>query len=281
VAQDIAAQTIPPFTFLALRSATGVLALTAVLLLRDGFLKKEKLYVPPTPAQKKKMALGGSICGLFLFTASALQQFGIAGNAGSPGKDAFITALYIVFVPVLGLFFKRKAEPHIYVCVLVALGGLWLLCMNGSSLTVSDIQLIACSLLYAGQMLSVELMGSDVDGVRLSLTQFVVVTVGSGICAILFEDPTAAGISAGWWTILYAGILSTGLSYTLQIIGQQRVPGPASCLVLSLESVFGVLSGMVALHLFPTLTEIMGMVIIFIAIVVAQLPFPYKKKKAY
>ena len=208
----------------------------------------------------------------------AAQQFGSAGNVGSPGKDAFITALYIVFVPVLGLFFKKKAEPHIYACVLVALGGLWLLCMSGSALTTADIQLIVCSLFYAFQMVAVELLGSEVDGVRLSCVQFFVVGVTSAVLALIFEQPTLGGILAGWWTVLYAGILSTGVAYTLQIIGQQRTPGPAACLVLSLESVFGVLAGMVALRLYPSLRELLGMLLIFAAIVVAQIPIRYKRK---
>ncbi len=279
VAQDVAAATIPSFTFLSLRSVVGVAALLLLILIRRAMQKRRGTYTPMPPAARKRLLLGGTVCGCFLFAASALQQFGIAGNPGSPGKDAFITALYIVFLPVMGLFFKKRAEPHVYACVLVALAGLWLLCMRDATLTTGDIQLIACSLLYACQMLAVELLGPEVDGFSLSATQFGVVAILSTLFALFFETPTAAGILAGWWTVLYAGILSTGVAYTLQIIGQQKIPGAVSCLVLSLESVFGVLSGLVALHLMPSTAEWIGMALIFVAIVAAQLPFPYQYKK--
>lgn len=279
VAQDVGARTIPPFTYLALRSFVGVAALIPVFLIKDRVRKKQGIYQPSTAAQKKRLMLCGVVCGAILCAASALQQFGITGNIGEPGKAAFITALYIVFVPVLGLFFKKKAEPHVYLCVLVALGGLWLLCMSGSSLTVADTQLIVCSLFYAVQMVTVEVFGTDVDGVRLSTVQFSTVAVLSTVLAVVFESPTLSGVLEGWWTVLYAGILSTGVAYTLQIIGQQRLPGAIACLVLSLESVFGVLAGMVALRVFPGGREWIGMVLIFAAIMVAQLPIPYGKRQ--
>ncbi|MBE6594231.1 MAG: DMT family transporter [Ruminococcaceae bacterium] len=279
IAQDVGARTIPPFTYLALRSFVGVAALLPVFLIRDRVRKKQGVYQPSTAAHKKKLILCGVVCGTILCAASALQQFGITGSPGEPGKAAFITALYIVFVPVLGLFFKKKADPHVYVCVLVALGGLWLLCMNGAALTVADTQLIICSLFYAVQMVLVEVFGADVDGIRLSTVQFATVAVLSAVLAVIFEAPTLSGVLEGWWTVLYAGILSTGVAYTLQIIGQQRLPGAIACLVLSLESVVGVLAGMVALRAFPSGREWIGMMLIFAAIMVAQLPVPYGKKQ--
>ena len=145
VAQDVAAKTIPAFTFLALRSFVGAGALLAVFLVKDHINKKRGTFTPPQKGAHKRTLIGGTLCGLFLCAASALQQLGIAGNTGSPGKDAFITALYIVFVPAFGLLLGKRAAPHIYGCVAVALGGLWLLCMNGSSLTTGDIQLTSIS----------------------------------------------------------------------------------------------------------------------------------------
>ena len=277
VAQDTAAKTIPPFTFLALRSFIGAAALVPVFLIKDK-LTRGKQVPSPAPASRRMTWLGGALCGLFLCAASALQQLGIGNNTGSPGKDAFITALYIVFVPVIALFFGRRAQPHIYGCLAVALGGLWLLCMNGAAITVGDIQLMVCSLLFAFQMIVVELIGTRVDAVRLSAVQFLTVGVLSALIALIFEEPTVGGVLAGWWTVLYAGILSSAVAYTLQIVGQQRTPPAVACLLLSLESVVAVIASMIALQLYPRPTELVGMALIFAAIIVSQLPFRYKRK---
>lgn len=280
VAQDTAAETIPPFTFLALRSFVGTAALLIVVAVKDKWQKNKGTYVPTSKATARLTLLGGALCGLFLCAASALQQFGIASNTGSPGKDAFITALYIVFVPVFSLVLGKRAAPHIYACVAVALGGLWLLCMNGSTLTVGDIQLIACSLLFACQMILVDHIGTRADAVRLSAVQFFVVGLIAALFAVIFESPTLDGVLTGWWTVLYAGILSSAVAYTLQIIGQQRTPATLASLVLSLESVVAVIASMIALSLYPTFPEILGMLLIFAAIVVSQIPFKYRSKVA-
>lgn len=276
VAQDIAAETIPAFTFLALRSFVGAGALLLVFLIKDKWGKGERA---PSKERTKLTLFGGLLCGVLLCAASALQQLGIAENVGSPGKDAFITALYIVFVPLLGLFLGKRAPLHIYGCVVVALFGLWLLCMNGSALTTGDIQLIICSGFFACQMVLVDRIGDRVDAVRLSAMQFLVVGVLSTVLALIFEEPTASGVLTGWWTVLYAGIFSSAVAYTLQIVGQQRTPPTLASLVLSLESVVGVIASMIALRLYPTLTEVLGMLLIFVAIIVAQIPFKYKKDR--
>ena len=276
VVQDKAADLIPPFTFLALRSFVGVLALLPLYFAKEKYAKTHDV---PTPARNVKLLFGGGVlCGVFLCAASALQQFGIGNNVGSPGKDAFITALYIVFVPLFSLIFGKRAEPHVYGCVALALGGLWLLCMNESTLTTGDIQLIACSLVFACQMVLVDLIGTRADAVALSTVQFLTVGVLSLVLAVIFEAPTLDGILSGWWTYLYAGLFSSGVAYTLQIIGQQRIPSAAACLLLSLESVIAVISGMVVLRLFPTPVELIGMMLIFIAIILSQIPFRYRKK---
>ncbi len=278
VAQDTAAKTIPAFTFLALRSFVGAAALLVVFLVKEKIYKKQGKVVQRPRSAKKLTLLGGALCGAFLCAASALQQLGIASNTGSPGKDAFITALYIVFVPLFGLFLGKRTAPHIYGCVAVALGGLWLLCMNGSTLTTGDIQLIICSLLFACQMILVDLVGDRVDAVALSCVQFFVVGIASAVFALLLEAPTVAGVLAGWWTVLYAGILSSAVAYTLQIVGQQRTPATLASLVLSLESVVAVIASMIALRLYPTFTEVLGMVLIFAAIVVSEIPWQTLKK---
>ena len=279
VAQDTAAKTIPAFTFLSLRSFVGAAALLAVFLVMDRIRKKRGIDKPTSSSSRKLTWMGGVLCGVFLCAASALQQLGIASNTGSPGKDAFITALYIVFVPLFGLFLGRRAAPHVYGCVAVALGGLWLLCMNGSSLTTGDIQLMICSLLFACQMILVDLVGDRVDAVCLSAVQFLVVGIISAVFAIILEEPTLGGILTGWWTVLYAGVLSSAVAYTLQIVGQQRSPAALASLVLSLESVVAVIASMVVLGLYPTVTEIVGMLLIFAAIIVSQIPWRILKKE--
>lgn len=275
VVQDEAAGTIPAFTFLALRSFVGAGFLVPVFLIKDK-IEKRKGITPP-PRSKKTLWLGGALCGAFLCAASALQQLGIGNNVGSPGKDAFITALYIVFVPLFSFFIGRRSQPHVYGCVVLALGGLWLLCMGGSELTTGDIQLIACSLLFACQMILVELIGNGADAVRLSAVQFLTVAVFSTVMALIFEIPSLGAVLDGWWTYLYAGVFSSGVAYTLQIVGQQRTQPTVACLLLSLESVVAVVAGMIALGLFPTVNEWIGMAIIFAAIVLSQIPFPYKR----
>jgi len=280
VVQDRAAEHIPAFTYLALRSFVGATALLLVILVRGRLRGHRKEAVTATSESKRLLLAGGIGCGLFLCAASALQQLGIAGNAGSPGKDAFITALYIVFVPVLGLLLGKRAEPHVYVCVGVALLGLWLLCMNGSELTTADIQLMVCSLLFACQILLVDHVVERIDCIKLSCVQFFTVGIVSALLALLFEAPTLSGVLTGWWTVLYAGIFSSAVAYTLQIVGQQRTPAAVACLVLSLESVVAVIASMIVLRLYPTTPELIGMALIFLAVVVSQLRlFPKKTEK--
>ena len=275
VVQDKAAGTIPAFTFLALRSYVGALFLVPVFLIKDRITRKKGIEIPKK--SKKTLWLGGVRCGAFLCAASALQQLGIGNNVGSPGKDAFITALYIVFVPLFFLVFGRRSQPHVYGCVLLALGGLWLLCMGGSELTTGDIQLIACSLLFACQMILVELIGNGADAVRLSAVQFLTVAIFSTVMAFILETPSLPAVLDGWWTYLYAGVFSSGVAYTLQIVGQQRTQPTVACLLLSLESVVAVIAGMIALGLFPTTNEWIGMAVIFVAIILSQIPFRYPK----
>ena len=278
VAQDVATKTIPPFTFLALRSFVGAFALLLFILWRDAGKKRKGNFEKTDRATWRTLLVGGALCGLFLCAASSLQQFGIGNNAGSPGKDAFITALYIVFVPVLSLFFGKRSAPHVYVSVLVALGGLWLLCMNGTTLGIGDIQLIGCSLIFAGHILVVEIVGARVDAIKLSCVQFFTTGVLALVLMLIFEAPTLSGILEGWWTVLYAGILSSAVAFSLQIVGQQRTSATLASLVFSLESVVAVIASMVALSLYPTKIELLGMLLIFAAITFSQISLPYKSK---
>ena len=280
VAQDMGAEHVAGFTFQACRTLLAALALLLLWLVRDGIKRKRGTYVPMTKEEKKYLLIGGPVCGAILCAASGLQQLGIANNTGSPGKEAFITALYIVLVPLLSLVFGKRVKPHIYVCVGVALGGLWLLCMSGSALTTGDIQVIICSLIFACHITAVDYFSPHVDGVRLSCIQFFTNCVLSSILMLILEEPTMAGIGAAKLAILYSGVVSAGAGYTLQIIGQRHTPATVASLLMSLESVFAVLASAILLpHLTPfTGREVIGMIVIFAAIICAQIDFKFKKK---
>ena len=162
-AQDKAAELMQPFTFQAVRSLLGALTLIPAVAVHDAVQKKRGVMLTRETVRGKWLLLGGFGCGLALSAAAGLQQMGIANNTGSPGKDAFITSLYVVFFPLMGLLFGRRAAPHVYGCVVLALLGLWMLCMGGSSLSLGDMQLMACAFLFACQMTLVDRVAPHVD----------------------------------------------------------------------------------------------------------------------
>jgi len=282
VAQDVGG-VVGSFTFQAIRNFLGALTLLLVCIVKDAWQKKKGLYQPPTPRSKKLLILGGIGCGLLLCVATVLQQFGIDANEASPGKDAFVTALYIVFVPVIALFFRRRSQIHVYLCVILALFGLWLLCMSGSSITNGDILVIICSVAFAFHITLVDFVAPHVDGVKLSCIQFFVAGVISTVGMLITERPDITLILQNWFPIFYSGVFSAAGAYTLQILGQKRTQPTAACLIMSLESVFAVVSSMIMLPEVPapTAREWWGMVVIFAAIIFSQIPlkYPTKKKK--
>ena len=279
VAQDIAAVHVEGFTFQSVRSLIGALALLPVILARDAYAKKQGTYRPLSKKDLKYLLPGGVLCGAILCTATVLQQFGIAQNVTSPGKDAFITALYIVFVPVFGAFFGKRAKPHVYLSVAVALFGLWLLCMGGDSLSRGDLLVMLCSLAFSCHILVVDTFAPHVDGVRLSCLQFLVVGVIAGVFMLIVERPHLSDILAAAGPILFAAIFSSAGAYTLQILGQQRTPSTVASLVMSLESVFAVIASALILPDIPpfSLREWGGMILIFGAVIFSQIPLNYAK----
>ncbi len=268
VAQSVASEDVQPFTFLASRSLLGVLFLIPVSLIKD------KITVRGGNSEKKlskPLIVGGIYCGVALTVASALQQFGITGE--NSGKAGFVTAMYILLVPLLGLFIKKKVRPILWLCIGMGTVGLYLLCMTSSfTLATTDIFLMLCAVAYAVQILVVDRFSPHVDGVKLSCLQFFVVFVLSTILALCFEETSFATIVANWFPIAYAGILSSGIAYTLQIVGQKHTEATVASLLMSLESVFGVLTSMIVLSQFPTTRELAGSVIMFAAIIISQLP---------
>jgi drug/metabolite transporter (DMT)-like permease len=280
VAQDMGAEHVGGFTFQACRTLLAALALLILWQGRDLYKRKKGTYVPMSREEKKYLLIGGPVCGIILCAASGLQQLGIGNNEGSPGKEAFITALYIVLVPLLSLAFGKRAKPHVYACVGVAMLGLWMLCMSGSELTTGDIQCICCAFIFACHILSVEHFIPHVDGLRLSCIQFFTTCVGATVMMFIFEEPAWSGISAASLAILYSGVVSAGAGYTLQILGQKNTPATLASLLMSLESVFAVVASAILLPEITTFTwrEVVGMVIIFAAIICSQLNLDFKKK---
>lgn len=271
VAQSVGMDYVGAFTFNSVRSVIGSLVLIPVIL----FLNRQKPSSPQTDLQKKEnrrtLITGGVCCGICLCLASNFQQFGIKYT--TVGKAGFITACYIVIVPVLGLFLKQKCGPFVWAAVVMAVIGLYLLCIkDGFSIGTGDILVMICALLFSVHILVIDHFSPMVDGVKMSCIQFLVCGILSGIPALLLENPSLSSILAAWKPILYAGILSCGVAYTLQIIGQKNMNPTVASLILSLESCISVLAGWIILKQQLSLREFAGCGVMFAAIILAQLP---------
>ena len=216
--------------------------------------------------------LGGICCGVMLCIASNFQQFGISFT--TVGKAGFITAMYILIVPILGLFMKKKVGIKVWLGVVLATIGLYMLCMTSESFSLSkgDFLVLICAGFFSLHILIIDYFSPKVDGVRMSCIQFFVCGVISTAIAFIFENPSFSAILSGWLPILYAGVLSCGVAYTLQIVGQKNMDPTVASLILSLESVFSVLAGWVILHQTLSVRELFGCVLMFLAIILAQLP---------
>lgn len=274
VAQTTGAEYVGPFTFITVRSLLGSVALLPVIFVMDTFKKKTKAdeYKKMTKADYKYLFMGGTVCGVVLFAASNLQQLGIDGGT-APGMAAFITALYILLVPIFSVFLGKKIRPVIWVCVGVSIVALYLLCVKeGGRVQGSDFYVLACAVCYAVHILVIDKVSPKLDGVRLSALQFFIAGVMSAIPMFIFEDVTFEALKAAAPAIAYSGIMSSGIAYTLQILGQQKTEPTIATMIMSLESVFGVLTAMIVLSQVPTAREAIGCVLMFAAIIVAQLP---------
>lgn len=289
VAQSVSMDYIGPFTFICLRSVIGGLFLIPVIIVLDGIRKKNQnesanvvssentLYNIETEDKQrlswknKQLIEGGIVCGILLFFANCFQQTGIQYT--TVGKAGFITTFYIIIVPLIGLFFKKYCGILTWIGVVIALAGLYFLCIT-QKLTIQrgDALILCCSVLYAGQILAIDHYNPFVDGVKMSCIQFLTGGVLGAVIMFLFENPSVAMILSAAGPILYTGIMSTGVGYTLQIVGQKGLNPTVAALILSLESVFSALSGYVFLHQVLTTRELIGCVLMFIAIVLAQLP---------
>ena len=263
------------YSFLAGRSWLAVVVLLPTVSAFDTIHRKQGVaYGWPKGEQGKTLRKASLICGTLLFAASAAQQIGITLNPNSTAKSAFLTAMYVVLVPVFGLALGRKNSPQLWVSMVISVAGLYLLCMkNGfGGIEASDLVLLLCAVLFSFQILSIDHFAPQVDGVRLSLLQFFVVAVESSIAALLLETPSIAQFGENLLPIAYCGIFSSGVAHTLQIIGQKHLHPAIASLIMCMESVFSALGGWLILHQNLSARESMGCALIFVAVVLAQLP---------
>lgn len=273
VAQSVGMEYVGPFTFNFVRSILGGLVLIPCIffLKREKKAEAEKVSEEEKKAQRKTLLAGGICCGVALCLASNFQQIGIQYT--TVGKAGFITACYIVIVPVIGLFMKKKCSPMIWLSVLLAVVGLYLLCINEQfSIGYGDILVFVCAILFSVHILIVDYFSPKVDGVKMSCIQFLVCGLLSGIAMLCAEQPQLSAVLLAWKPIAYAGIMSCGVGYTLQIVGQKGMDPTIASLILSLESCISVLAGWLLLGQTLSMREGLGCVVMFAAIILAQLP---------
>lgn len=268
VAQSVGMDYIGPYTFNCLRFLIGSLVLLPVIFFSQ---HRKKDRSKDRTLQKKEMLCGGIVCGVVLCIASTLQQIGIIYTTA--GKAGFLTAMYIVLVPVLGLFLKRKAGLQLWISVGLALIGLYLLCMKGTfSLNGGDVLLILCAVGFSVHIMVVDYFSPKLDGMILSCIQFLVAGLISGIGMLLSEQFDWHMILLAAKPILYSGVLSCGVGYTLQVIAQKGLNPTVASLLMSLESVVSVIAGFLVLHEVLSGRELLGCVFMFAAVILAQIP---------
>ena len=288
VAQLSGGNAVGPFTFNAIRSLLGAVALVPVIVVLDKMGATRG--APKNKKEKKNLIVGGILCGLALCVASNVQQVGLLLGQ-SAGKAGFLTTLYILLVPILGIFLKRKCRWNVWVGVVIAIIGMYLLCFQGSlsSFKLGDGLLLLTSLLFSFHILIIDYYTPKVDGVRMSIIQLLVCGIITLIPMYFYDINVQAGSFAKWiepltqfnsWIpILYAGVLSSGVAYTLQIIGQNKINPTVASLIMSLESVFSVIAGWVILGDKLSPRELLGCGLIFTAVCIAQLRFNIFKNK--
>lgn len=268
IAQSVGMDLIGPFTFQAIRCMLAVVflfLLTLVFDFRIGIMESLSKW------KNKQLWIAGGVCGVALFIAASLQQVGLIYT--DPGKAGFLTAMYIVLVPMLGIFLHKKPGINAVFSVALALVGLYLLSFMGvTSINVGDLLLIGCALAFAVQILLIDSFAQDLDGLRLNCVQALVVAVLSLPWMLLTEELDMGNILACWLPLGFAGILSMGVAYTMQVIGQKSLEPTTASLIMSLESVFAVLGGWWLLNERMTLWETTGCVLVFAAVILSQVP---------
>ena len=275
VAQSMGMDYVGPFTFSAARDVVAIIVLIPVILLFAE--KRDDGSYPPIWQQLKPDAItliGGAWCGLTLGIADTLQQVGISMTTA--GKAGFITAIYIVLVPLMGFFIGRRVRRIITLCVALAMVGFYFLCINGDfEIAFGDLLVFFCAIFFALHILVIDHFPlKKAHGIKMSWVQFAIAFLFSATLTALFESPTASILWAAKWPILYAGGLSSGVAYTLQIVGQKYTEPTTATLIMSLEAVFAVLAGWLILGEVMSAKEIVGCILVFMAVILAQIPLP-------
>ena len=263
-----------PFTYNGLRYIIGGIVLIPVIIIFGGFDARKRKMSGGGRFIDRQTLIGGLACGVVLCIASSLQQMGIYFDTDA-GKAGFITSLYIVIVPLLGMLFGKKVRPSIWVCVCMGIIGFYMLTIAGKSgsfgFKTGDLFVLLCALCFACHIMVIDHFAPKCDGVKMSCVQFFVTGIISMILIAIFETPVLADIIDCWLPILYCGVLSCGVAYTLQILAQKNAEPTAATLIMSLESVFAVLFGVLLAGERLTLIEGLGCIVIFIAVVTPQL----------
>ena len=273
VSQSVSMELIEPNTFCGIRTLIGAISLVPVILVMDSSKKKKGIK---TDYNKKTLILGGVVCGIILCASATVQTYGLKYTTA--GKAGFLTAMYMVLVPIYSLFLGKKIRPATALSVLIAVIGMYFLCIKeGFKLEIGDLLVLVCAFIFAFHILAVDYFSPRVDGVKLSFLQFLVCGTINIILMFLFEKPVMSEILKCTVPILYSGIMSCGVAYTLQIIGQKYAEPTVSSIVMSLEAVFAALAGWILIGQAMTLREIFGCILMFTAIIIVQLP---EKKKA-
>ena len=279
VAQSVCADVVPPFAFNAIRS---LIAAAVLLPVARAFDRAElRRGQTPAPSNRKHLWIGGVLCGVFLAAAANLQQAAMADTTA--GKAGFITALYTVLVPVLGVFLRKRTPLKTWISVAIAVAGLWLLCFRAGTkleLRTADAYLLLCAFFFAVQIHVIDYFSADVDGIRLSCVQFLTTGLISAALSAVFETVSWSGVLGCVWPILYCALFSSCIAYTLQILSLKDADEPTiPSLLFSLESVFSVLAGAVILGDRLSGREYLGCALMFAAVILAQLPSFQKKNK--
>lgn len=274
VAQSVGMDYMGPLTFNGIRFLMGSMVLLPFILYRRSKNRKAEV----TPYAASTTLIGGVCCGLALCAAALLQQYGIMYT--TVGKAGFITTLYIILVPFFGIFLKRKIPGKIWIGAGIAAVGMYLLCMSEKlALSKGDAFVFVCAVLFAIHILVIDNFSPKADGVELSCIQFFTAGMIATILAFIFEQPTLGGVIAGIIPLAYAGILSSGVAYTFQVLGQKNMDPTIASLILSMESVVSVLAGFVILKQALTIKELLGCVLVFLAVILVQLPDRRKLKE--
>lgn len=274
IAQSKGADVIGPFTFNTVRYALAVVALLPVIYIFSRKRNSENTVDQDIPKANgtKTLVIGGIATGIALFTASSLQQYAMAFTTAA--KAGFITTLYVILVPIVGIFLKKKIRPIIWFCALLAVIGLYLLSIKPGTFSISrgDFFVLLCALAFTGHILIIDYFSPKTDGVKLSCIQFAVVSIASFVAMMMTETFVLSEVLDAIIPLLYTGVLSSSVGYTCQIIAQKKADPVISSLILSLESVFAAIFGALILHESMSGREITGCAIMFVAIIIAQLP---------